>query len=94
VKIELEYYEQGDICRAIRGELTCGNCSASTLLMWSEKRIGERPKGSSSATIITDAVGTETDIYYLVRCSFFRFNVTDPECVIHCEGFKAKELGS
>ena len=89
MKIDLGYWAEQDICNAIRRKITCGRCSASTLLLWNEEQIGERPKGSSSATIITDSEGKEDDVYYLVRCSFFKFNVTDPEHIIHCEGFKS-----
>ena len=90
MKIELGYWELEDACSAIRQNLTCGRCTASTLLMWEDTEFGERPRGSSYAKIVTDEQGTETDISYIVRCSFFKFNVEQPENIVHCEGYKEK----
>jgi len=90
VKIELDHWELEDACSAIRQNLTCGRCTASTLLMWEDSKYSERPRGSSHAKIVTDGQGTETDIHYLVRCSFFKFNVDQPEDIVHCEGYKEK----
>ncbi len=88
--IALGYDDDFDTCTGIRNELVCGQCSASTLLLWQKTAMGDRPKGTSSATVLVDDKGTEKEINYLVRCSFFKFNVVDPEDIFLCEGFKDK----
>ena len=88
--IKLECVNQDEFADNIRKKIMCGRCASSTLLLWEKPAIGNRPRGTSIATIVDTDDDSRTNICYMVRCSFFKFNVDSPEDIIDCEGFKEK----
>jgi len=88
VKIKLDVLTDYECSIAIRDKIVCGGCSSSTLLVWKAPSFGDPPKGSSHLTVVVKDQTDEVPLCYLVRCSFFKFNVNQPDDVVYCEGFK------
>lgn len=88
MNISVDVVKEKGVCLAIRDRLTCGRCTASTLLIWKAKRIGTGPRDTAVVTV-ADGDGYEVEsANFLVRCSFFRMNIAEPQDVLVCEGFK------
>lgn len=91
MNIDLAECSKDQYAEAIRSHLVCGACTASTLLCWESLSYGSNPKGTTIAAEIENDIGSTNSVCFLVRCSFFRFNVVKPEQIVVCEGFKARK---
>jgi len=93
VNTDPESSESAEICKAIREEVVCGKCVSSTILLSKEGVLGGRPKGTTLFRGEAE-YGEEKAVnyYYLIRCSFFKFNVNMPAEIVFCEGFKKRNF--
>jgi len=71
---------------SVRDQVMCGKCKSSTFLVWRGSADGERWR--FPFTMYNSQIhGGEYKMSFLVRCSFFRSNIDDPEHIRLCEGF-------
>ena len=94
MKLQRGLVQEKGLCSAVRDELTCGRCTASTLLVWRAKRMGSGPRDAATITVVDEAGAEVESADILVRCSFFRMNIPQPDTVLVCEGFKDRRSKS
>lgn len=70
------------LAEKIRACSLCGQCKASRIIAWPIDRISreELPKGAVK--------NIKLKAWYMLRCDYFKFTVSNPEELTICEAFK------
>ncbi|WMS89292.1 hypothetical protein [Pleionea litopenaei] len=73
------------LAKNLRGCSLCGYCKSSRVIAWPSDDISsdELPKGATK--------NMKEKAWYMVRCDYFKFTVSNPEQLSVCEAYSAKE---
>jgi hypothetical protein len=63
----------------------CGRCKSAKFMVW---ELSKREYGDNKPP--SGAVAHGTDIWYLVRCDYFKLTVYEPRMLSKCEGLQTK----